>query len=266
MKPARAEAVLEMLLAYGVNHIDTAAAYGASELRVAPWLRQHPGVFFLATKTRERTGAGAREGLERSLERLGVDRVDLLQLHNLVEPEEWEVAMAPGGALEAAVAARDEGLVRFIGVTGHGTGAAEMHLRSLERYPFDSVLLPWNFAMLQDAKYRTDFEMLLERCRQKGVAVQTIKSVARRRWTDDAGPRFSWYEPLRDADAIRRAVHYVLSTPDLFLNTSSDATVLREILEAAAEEGAAPSDAVMQRDAFRYGIEPLFVRGVSDGI
>jgi aryl-alcohol dehydrogenase-like predicted oxidoreductase len=266
MKPARAEAVLEMLLAYGVNHIDTAAAYGASELRVAPWLRQHPGVFFLATKTRERTGAGAREGLERSLERLGVDRVDLLQLHNLVEPEEWEVAMAPGGALEAAVAARDEGLVRFIGVTGHGTRAAEMHLRSLERYPFDSVLLPWSFAMLQDAKYRTDFEMLLGRCRQNGVAVQTIKSVARRRWTDDAGPRFSWYEPLRDADAIRRAVHYVLSTPNLFLNTSSDATVLREILEAAAEEGGAPSDAVMQRDAFRYGIEPLFVRGVSDGI
>jgi aryl-alcohol dehydrogenase-like predicted oxidoreductase len=266
MKPARAEAVLELLLAYGVNHIDTAAAYGDSELRVAPWLRQHPGVFFLATKTRERTRAGAREGLERSLERLGVDRVDLLQLHNLVDPEEWQVAMGPGGALEAAVAARDEGLVRFIGVTGHGTRAAEMHLRSLERYAFDSVLLPCSFAMLQDAAYRADFEALLERCRQNGVAVQTIKSVARRRWTDDAGPRFSWYEPLRDPDAIRRAVHYVLRTPDLFLNTSSDATVLREILEAAAEAAAAPSDVVMRRDASRYGIEPLFIRGVSDGI
>ena len=266
MKPARAEAVLEVLLAYGINHIDTAAAYGDSELRVAPWLRQHPGVFFLATKTRERTRAGAREGLERSLERLGVDRVDLLQLHNLVDPEEWQVAMGPGGALEAAVAARDEGLVRFIGVTGHGTRAAQMHLRSLEHYAFDSVLLACNFAMLQDAEYRADFETLLEQCRQNGVAVQTIKSVARRRWTDDAGPRFSWYEPLRDPDAIRRAVHYVLRTPDLFLNTSSDATVLREILEAAAEAGAAPSDAVMQRDASRYGIEPLFVRGVSDGI
>jgi aryl-alcohol dehydrogenase-like predicted oxidoreductase len=266
MKPARVEAVLELLLEYGVNHIDTAAAYGDSELRVAPWLRQHPGVFFLATKTRERTRAGAREGLERSLERLGVDRVDLLQLHNLVDPEEWQVAMGPGGALEAAVAARDEGLVRFIGVTGHGTRAAEMHLRSLERFAFDSVLLPCNFAMLQGPVYRADFEALLERCRERGVAVQTIKSVARRRWTDDAAPRFSWYEPLRDPDAIRRAVHYVLRTPDLFLNTSSDATVLREILEAAAEVGAPPSDAAMQRDASRYGIEPLFVRGVSDGL
>ena len=215
MKPARAEAVLELLLAYGVNHIDTAAAYGDSELRVTPWLRQHPGVFFLATKTRERTRAGAREGLERSLERLGVDRVDLLQLHNLVDPEEWQVAMGPGGALEAAVAARDEGLVRFIGVTGHGTRAAEMHLRSLERYAFDSVLLPWNFAMLQDAKYRADFEALLERCRQNGVAVQTIKSVARRRWTDDAGPRFSWYEPLRDSERhpARRALRAVHTRP-----------------------------------------------------
>jgi hypothetical protein len=174
--------------------------------------------------------------------------------------------MGPGGALEAAVAARDEGLVRFIGVTGHGTRAAEMHLRSLERHAFDSVLLPCSFAMLQDEQYRVDFEVLLERCRQNGVAVQTIKSVARRRWTDDAGPRFSWYEALRDPDAIRRAVHYVLRTPDLFLNTSSDATVLREILEAAAEVGAAPSDTVMQGDASRYGIEPLFVRGVSDGI
>ncbi|MDH3211323.1 MAG: aldo/keto reductase [Myxococcales bacterium] len=266
MKPDRAEGVLALLLEYGVNHIDTAAAYGDSELRVAPWLREHPGAFFLATKTGERTRAGAREGLERSLERLGVDRVDLLQLHNLVDPEEWEIALGPGGALEAAVAAREEGLVRFIGVTGHGTRAAEMHLRSLERYAFDSVLLPCNFAMLQSPEYRADFEALVERCRQRGVAVQTIKSVARRRWVGDAGPRFSWYEPLRDPDAIRRAVHYVLRTPDVFLDTSSDATILREILEAASGFEVAPSDAVMRRDASRHGIEPLFVRGVSDAI
>jgi aryl-alcohol dehydrogenase-like predicted oxidoreductase len=266
MKPARAEAVLALLLEHGVNHIDTAAAYGDSELRIAPWLRQHPGAFFLATKTGERTGAAAREGLERSLARLGVDRVDLLQLHNLVDPGEWETAMGPGGALEAAAAARDEGLVRFLGVTGHGTRAAAMHLRSLERYPFDSVLLPCNFALLQDPEYRGDFEALLARCREGGVAVQTIKSVARRRWTDDAGPRFSWYEPLRDPEAIRRAVHYVLRTPDLFLNTSSDATILPAILAAADEAPAAPTDAVMRRDADRYGIQPLFVRGVSDGL
>jgi aryl-alcohol dehydrogenase-like predicted oxidoreductase len=266
MKPARAEAVLAMLLEHGVNHIDTAAAYGDSELRIAPWLRQHPGAFFLATKTGERTRAAARAGLERSLERLGVDRVDLLQLHNLVDPGEWDIAMGPGGALEAAVAARDEGLVRFLGVTGHGTRAPAMHLRSLERYPFDSVLLPCNFALLRNPEYRADFEALLARCREGGVAVQTIKAVARRRWTDDAGPRFSWYEPLRDPEAIRRAVHYVLRMPDLFLNTSSDATILPAILAAAAETPAPPTDAAMRRDAARYGIAPLFVRGVSDSL
>lgn len=267
MKPARAETVLEMLLTYGVNHIDTAAGYGDSELRVAPWLRQHPGAFFLATKTRERTSAGAREGLERSLERLGADRVDLLQLHNLVDPEEWEIAMGSGGALEAVVAAREEGLVRFIGVTGHGTRAAEMHLRSLERFDFDSVLLPCSHTLMQSADYREDFEALLSTCRDRDVAVQTIKAVARRRWTEgDTTPHYSWYEPIRDPDAIRRAVHYVLQTPDLFLNTSSDATILPVILDAAGHPDRAPSDASLCEEATRLGIEPIFVRGVSDAI
>src|SRR3954453_9595212 len=180
-----ADRLLPLLLEHGVNHIDTAAMYGEAELRLAPGLEQHPGEFFLATKTHARDGDGARASLERSLTRMGVDHVDLIQLHNLVEDDEWEVAHAPGGALEALQRARDEGLTRFIGVTGHGLRIAGMHLRSLQRFDYDSVLLPYNHTLLQDAGYREDVDQLLELCAERNVAVQTIKSIARRRWATD---------------------------------------------------------------------------------
>jgi len=264
MSQDRANSVLELLPSYGVNHIDTAASYGDSELRLAPWLANHRDSVFLATKTGDRTAEGARESLRQSLERLDVAQVDLIQMHNLVDEAEWQTAMGPGGALEALIAAREAGLVRFIGVTGHGTRVAEMHLRSLERFDFDSVLLPYNFSMMQQPEYAADFEALLTLCQQREVAVQTIKSIARRRWTDqDEDKRFSWYMPLREPQALRRAVHYVLARPGLFLNTSSDATLLGETLTAAAESEAAPDDQTLMRDIARMGIEPLFVRGIS---
>src|ERR1700685_1627044 len=184
MRQERADQVLATLLEFGVTHIDTAASYGDSELRVASWMAEHRQRFFLATKTRQRTGVAARASLERSLTRLGVDSADLIQLHNLVEPDEWEAAHGPGGAVEALARARDEGLARFIGVTGHGLRIAGMHLRSLERFDFDSVLLPYNVALVSDDRYRADVDALLEVCQQRGVAVQTIKSVARRRWPE----------------------------------------------------------------------------------
>jgi aryl-alcohol dehydrogenase-like predicted oxidoreductase len=266
MPQEKADQLLEVLMQHGINHIDTAASYGDSELRVGPWMGRYRNRFFLATKTGERTYAGARESVQRSLERLQVDRVDLIQLHNLVDEEGWETALGPGGALEALIEARAQGLVRFIGVTGHGTHVAEMHRRSLERFPFDSVLLPYNFTMMRSPEYASEFETLVALCQTRGVAVQTIKSVARRRWQGDTQPRFSWYEPLREPDAIGRAVHFVLGRPGLFLNTSSDATVLRQILEAATEIGAPPSDAELDADVARFTMQPLFVRGVSDAI
>jgi aryl-alcohol dehydrogenase-like predicted oxidoreductase len=259
MRQDRADEVLATLLELGVNHIDTAAAYGESELRVGAWMPEHRSRFFLATKTGERQGDRARRELERSLERLQVDTVDLLQLHNLVEPGEWEMAHGPGGAVEALARARDEGLVRHIGVTGHGTRIAGMHLRSLERFDYASVLLPYSFAALQDPAYRADVEELLTVCADRQVAVQTIKGIARRRWPDDYdGRRFSWYQPLEDADAIGRAVHWVLGNPQLFLNTSSDARLLRTALEAAAGGGPVPSDTEMQADIDAHGVRPLF--------
>ena len=145
-----ADRTLEVLLEYGVNHIDTAASYGDSELRIGPWMNRYRRQFFLATKTGERTYQEARESIHRSLERLRVSQIDLIQLHNLAEEAEWEVAMGPGGALEAAIEAREQGLVRFIGVTGHGVAIPVMHKRSLERFDFDAVLLPCNYLMLQN--------------------------------------------------------------------------------------------------------------------
>ncbi|HZB72995.1 MAG TPA: aldo/keto reductase [Acidimicrobiales bacterium] len=258
MRQERADELLEVLLEFGVNHLDTAADYGDSELRLAPWLAAHPDAFFLATKTAERAGEGARAGLERSLARLGVDRVDLIQLHNLVEPEEWEVAFGPGGAVEALGRARDEGLVRFIGVTGHGTRIPGMHRRSLERFDFDSVLFPWNFVLLQDEAYRSDVDALLAVCAERDVAVQTIKSVARRRWAEGDGPRYAWYEPLPEGPALTRAVRAVLAQPHLFLNSSSDARLLRATLLAAEAGGPAPAIEELADDAATLDVRPLF--------
>jgi len=257
-----ANAVLDVLREYGVNHLDTAASYGDSELRIAPWLVGRRDEYFLATKTGERDGLAARAELERSLTRLGVDHVDLIQLHNLVEQNEWVQAHSTDGALAALMNARDEGLVRFIGVTGHGMRIPRMHLRSLERFDYDSVMLPYNFTMRADPNYRADVEELLAVCAERNVAVQTIKSVARRRWPQDASSeRRSWYEPIGDPDAIARAVHYVLGRPGLFLALSSDYRLLRQILEAASHPAPVPSDNEMATDRDTFGINQLFDGG-----
>ena len=256
-----ADRLLPLLLQHGVNHIDTAADYGDAELRIAPWLAQHPGAFFLATKTSARDGDGARASLERSLSRMGVDSVDLIQLHNLVEDDEWETAHAPGGALEALQRARDEGLVRFIGVTGHGLRIAGMHLRSLQRFDYDSVLLPYNYTLLQDAGYMRDVEQLLELCADRDVAVQTIKSIARRRWHAprvSGEKRQSWYEPLADPDAIARAVRFVLDQPRLFVDSSSAIDQLAHVLAAAESPAGAPDHDALAADVTSYEIAPLF--------
>ena len=267
MRQDRADELLGLLLEHGVNHIDTAAMYGESELRIGPWMAEHRGRFFLATKTGERTADGARAELERSLVRLQTDVVDLVQLHNLVEPEEWDVAHGPGGAVEGLARAQAEGLVRHVGITGHGVRIAGMHLRSLERHPFASVLLPYSYVGLQDSAYRADVEALLEVCAEREVAVQTIKAIGRRRWPDGyEGRRFSWYEPVSDPEAIGRTVRWVLSHPQLFLNTSSDARLLPTILAAADVGGARPTDEELQADVDALGIEPLFDGGALERI
>jgi len=267
MSQARADRTLELIDEYGINHLDTAASYGDSELRLAPLLASRRDDYFLATKTGQRTKAGAAEELRRSLERLGVDHVDLIQLHNLVDKDAWRIALGEGGALEALVEARDEGLVRHIGVTGHGTYVAERHLESLEVFDFASVLVPMNYAMLAQGEYAADFERLYQICQERQVAFQTIKAVARRRWNEsDTDRRFSWYKPLAPGDALRRAVHFVLARPGTFLNTTSDATLLPAVLAAASEPIQPPRDADLARDLADEDIAPLFVRDVMDDV
>jgi aryl-alcohol dehydrogenase-like predicted oxidoreductase len=253
-----ADRALETAVRYGVNHVDTAASYGDSELRLAPWLARERDQFFLATKTDARDRAGAREQIRRSLDRLGVDHVDLIQLHNLVDVIEWETALQEGGALEAAVDARDEGLVRFIGVTGHGLSVARMHLRSLQRFPFDSVLLPYNFVEMRDPRYGSDFEKLVAVCAERGIAVQTIKSIALAPLDGREQTAATWYEPLREQAEIDLAVHWVLGRAGVFLNTVGDVTLLPKVLDAASRFDSRPPDEAMEDLVSRRRLVSLF--------
>src|SRR5213080_1476407 len=217
-----ADQTLEVLLHHGVNHIHTAASYGESELRIAPWLKREPGRFFLATKVDKRDEKGAREQLNRSLDRLGVDHVDLWQMHSLADPIEWDQALSPGGALDAARWAREEGLIKWIGVTGHGAQIAATHRRSLDRFDFDSVLLPYNYVTMQNSYYAANFDALYQTCRERNVAIQTIKSIARRPWLGRPHTRATWYEPLQEQNDIDLAVWWVLSRPGVFLDSVGD--------------------------------------------
>ena len=250
--------VLELLLEQGINHIDTAAMYGRSERRVGAWMDRHRSDFFLATKTGERTYQKARDQFHHSLERMRVDSVDLLQLHNLVDESEWDVAMGDGGALEAAIEAREEGLVRFIGVTGHGLEVAKMHKRSLERFPFDSVLLPYSYVMMQNPQYAADFAELEQLCLERSVALQTIKGITLGPWNETPETPSTWYEPLREQADIDRAVHWVLDKPGIFLNTAADIELLPRILDAAHRFEQAPADAEMREMVAAQGMAPLF--------
>ncbi len=255
---AEADRTLEVLLEYGVNHIDTAASYGDAELRIGPWMERYRQHFFLATKTEQRTYQGARDELRRSLERLRVDHVDLWQMHVLVDPDDWGTAMGPGGALEAFIEARERGLARFLGVTGHGLTVAAMHKRSLERFDFDSVLLPYNYPLIQSHQYAADLEDLVAMCKERNVAVQIIKSICRRPWGDRPQTRATWYEPLEDQADLDRAVHWVLGRPEFFLNTVADIHVLPRVLDAASRFMERPSDEAMAAMVAEREMAPLF--------
>jgi aryl-alcohol dehydrogenase-like predicted oxidoreductase len=249
---ADADRALELVLEHGINHLDVAFSYGDAELRIANWLKEHD--FFVATKTGERTYAAAREQIRRSLDRLGVDRVDSIQLHNLCDVIEWDIALSPGGALEACLEARDEGLVRFIGVTGHGLSIPKMHQRSLERHAFDSVLCPYNWVQMQDPRYAETFDGLAEMCAERNVALQTIKSLAYKPWEGREHTAATWYEPLTDQPDIDRAVSWVLANPQVFLLTTGDVDVLPKLLDAAQRAGERPADEEMAK----LNLAPLF--------
>ena len=253
-----ADRALEALLRHGVNHIDTAARYGDSELRIGPWMARHRKDFFLATKTGSRTAREGREDIHRSLERLRVDHVDLIQLHSLGHPDDWDEAMGPGGVLEAVIEARQQGLARFIGVTGHGWSIPAMHRRSLARFDFDSVLLPYNVFFAQNERYRQAFDEVLAICRARNVAVQVIKSIARGPWATTDRTHTTWYQPLEAQADIDRAVHWAMGVPGVHLNSAGDLTLLPRFLDAASRFEHRPPDAELATMAEATRMTSLF--------
>jgi aryl-alcohol dehydrogenase-like predicted oxidoreductase len=255
---SEADRTLDLLWEYGVNHIDTAPKYGEAELRLGPWMKKYRDQFFLATKTNERTYQDAKDQFQRSLDRLQVDRVDLLQFHNLTDVVEREIIMGPGGALEFLIEAREEGLARFIGITGHGLDTPRFHRQTLERFAFDSVLLPCNYLLMQDPNYASEFERLISYCHERQIAVQTIKSIARGYWGDKNWSHGTWYEPLSDEAAIAKCVHWVLGIPDIFLNTVGDLQELPKVLKAANGFEKRPTEEDMNAIVQKMNMQMLF--------
>ena len=258
LSQSEADKALDLLWEFGVNHIDTAPRYAEAELRLGPWMKKYRDQFFLATKTSERTYQAAKEQFQRSLDRLQVAHVDLLQFHNLTDVVDREIVMGPGGALEFVVEAREKGLTQYIGITGHGLQAPKFHRQSLERFAFDSVLLPCNYLLMQDSTYADEFQKLIAYCRERQIAVQTIKSIARGYWGNKEWYRSTWYEPLTDEKAITQCVHWVLSIPDVFLNTVGDLHELPKVLKAADSFEQRPSEEDMRKVVEAMNMQTLF--------
>lgn len=231
---AEADRAMELVLEYGVNHIDVAPSYGEAEVRLGPWMPQIRSQVFLGCKTQQRTREGAWAELHRSLERLRVDSFDLYQLHAVGTLEELDKCTAPGGALEAIIQAREQGLVRWIGITGHGHQAPATHLEALRRFDFDTVMFPLNFVLYSDPAYRAAADQLLRVAREKDVGVQIIKTVARGPWGTEPKTHDTWYAPFTDPEKIYRAVAFVLSLPVTTLTTPGDLRLLPHVLAAGA--------------------------------
>ena len=253
-----ADRVLDVLLHYGVNHIDVAASYGDAELRIAPWLRRYPKQFFVATKTDGRTYEDAKRDIHRSLSRLGREQIDLIQLHNLVDPIDWDTALSPKGALEACLEAREQGLVRFIGVTGHGSQVAATHLRSLERFDFDTVMLPYNYLMMEEPHYAAMFNRVVAVCEERNVVVQTIKAIARRPWWGRDHTCATWYEPFKEQRDIDAAVHWVMARAGVFLMTAGDIHLAAKVFDATDRFTTTPGDETLGELTSRLEAIPLF--------
>lgn len=257
-----ADRSIQLALDAGINHFDTAAAYGDSELRLGAWMPRIRHRIFLATKTGDRTAGGARDSIRRSLERLRVDRVDLIQLHSVGDLEDLDRATGTGGALEGALRARDEGLVGAIGITGHGMRAPAIHAEALRRFPFDTVLTPFNYRLSLEQEYLKDFDTLVEEVQAQDAGLMLIKAVARNLWREGERPRYTtWYEPLDEQPAIDAAVAFALSRPEATgICTAGDVGLLPMIIEAERRAGTVSEDAAASELARVSDLEPPFVR------
>lgn len=255
---ADADAVMERVIAAGVNHIDVAPSYGQAEERLGPWLARERARFFVGCKTMERSAEGAAAELRRSLERLRMDAFDLYQIHAVTSLAELDAATRAGGALDALVRAREEGLTRRLGITGHGVDSPAVFREALRRFDFDSVLFPLNFVQYANPEYRREAEALLAECRRRDVGVMVIKTVTRGPWGAQPHTHTTWYEPFTAPAQIQNAVNFALSQPVTGLCTAGDIRVLPLVLEAC--ERFTPQTAAEQAAliAGAGAFEPLF--------
>ncbi len=256
---AEADRVMEQVIAAGVNHIDVAPSYGIAEKRVGPWLARERDRFFVGCKTTERSQAGAALELRQSLERLQVDHFDLYQLHAITSFEELDEVTRPGGALEAAIEARDAELTRYIGITGHGVDSPAIFIEALRRFDFDSVLFPLNFVQYANPTYRQNSEELLRQCRARDVGTMIIKSITRGPWGEQTKTHTTWYQPFTDAEHIQQAVNFVLSQDVTGLCTAGDTRVLPLVLRACENYTAMSESEQEALIATAGAYEPLFV-------
>lgn len=256
--PQRAAETLDLALARGVNHIDLAPGYGRAEEVTGPWLESRRDRFFVGCKTQQRDRGEAWADLRRSLERLRIPSFDLYQLHAVTTFEELDQAFAKGGAMETLLEAREQGLTRYLGITGHGLLAPSIYLRALDRFDFDTVMFPLNPTLYANPDYRRDAERLLQECQARDVGAMIIKSIARGPWGDRPHTYNTWYRPFDDAAAIRDWVHFALSQPVTGIATAADVGILPLVLDAA--ESFAPMDAAEQERLVRAAADlaPLF--------
>lgn len=256
---ATADQAMEIALQYGVNHIDIAPSYGHAEKRLAPWMKTHRNDFFLGCKTLERTRDGAFKELRKSLKHLGSDHFDLYQMHNVKTMDILDEVTQPGGALEALIEAKTQGLITHIGITGHGVHAPEVFIEALRRFDFDSVLFPVNFVQYADPAYKQKAEELLRLCHKKNVGSMLIKSITKAPWGNQ-NPQFdTWYEPFTDIEMIHKSVSFALSQDATGICTAGDTRLLPMVLEACEAykpmSASEQSKLIQSADLYR----PLFV-------
>jgi aryl-alcohol dehydrogenase-like predicted oxidoreductase len=257
-----ADRSIRLALESGINHFDTAADYGDSELRLGTWMPTIRDRIFLATKTGDPTATGAYDSIRRSIERLQVTRVDLVQLHSVGALDDLDRRTASGGALEGAIRAREEGLVAAIGITGHGMRAPAVHLEALRRFRFDTVLTPYNYRLTRYPEYLHDFEALVEEVRAQDVGLMLIKAVARNLWRAGDERRFAtWYEPLDDQSTIDAAMAFALRRREATgVCTAGDVRLLPMQIEAEGRSSTIPIDEAAATLERVPDLEPPFVR------
>ena len=253
-----ADKVMEQVIEAGVNHIDIAPSYGQAEERVGPWMPRERSRFFLGCKTTERTKQGAWDELQRSLKRLQTETFDLYQCHAITTMEELDAVTMKGGALEAFVEARQRGLFKYIGITGHGANAPQIYLEALRRFDFDSILFPLNFVQMGNQEYRKYAEELITECKKKDVGTMVIKTITKAPWGERPHTATTWYEPFQQLDEIQQAVNFALSYEVTGLCTAGDTSILPMVLNACKNFTSLSEDEKesMIQSAQQY--EPLF--------